>query len=57
MLENLRFHKGEEANDPEFARQLAALAEMYVNDAFGMRTARTHRPRASHTCFRRSPGS
>ncbi len=34
MLENLRFHKGEEANDPEFAKQLAALAEMYVDDDF-----------------------
>ena len=35
MLENLRFHAEEEANDPEFARQLAALGELYVNDAFG----------------------
>ena len=34
LLENLRFHPGEEANDPEFARRLAALADVYVNDAF-----------------------
>lgn len=35
MLENLRFNEGEEKNDDAFARQLAALAEIYVNDAFG----------------------
>ena len=35
LLENLRFHPEEEANDPEFSRQLAALANLYVNDAFG----------------------
>jgi len=35
LLENIRFHKEEEANDPVFARQLAKLAEVYVNDAFG----------------------
>ena len=35
LLENLRFHPEEEKNDPEFSRQLAALAEVYVNDAFG----------------------
>jgi phosphoglycerate kinase len=35
MLENVRFHKEEEKNDPAFARQLAALGEVYVNDAFG----------------------
>lgn len=35
LLENLRFHAAEEANDPAFAQQLAKLAEIYVNDAFG----------------------
>jgi phosphoglycerate kinase len=35
MLENTRFHKGEEKNDLDLAKQLAALAEVYVNDAFG----------------------
>jgi len=43
MLENLRFHPEEEANDPDFARQLASLAEVYVNDAFGT----AHRAHAS----------
>lgn len=35
LLENLRFHPGEEANDPIFSQQLASLADLYVNDAFG----------------------
>src|SRR6185369_15824414 len=35
LLENLRFHKGEEKNDPNFAQQLAKLGDVYVNDAFG----------------------
>jgi phosphoglycerate kinase len=43
LLENLRFHPEEEANDPAFARQLAALADIYVNDAFGS----AHRAHAS----------
>src|SRR5437899_3312646 len=43
LLENLRFHKEEEKNDPDFARQLASLGELYVNDAFGT----AHRAHAS----------
>ena len=43
LLENLRFHPGEEQNDPGFAQQLASLTELYVNDAF----AAAHRAHAS----------
>lgn len=43
LLENLRFHPQEEANDPDFAKQLATLADVYVNDAFGT----AHRAHAS----------
>jgi len=43
LLENLRFHAGEEKGDPEFAKALAKLGEVYVNDAFGT----AHRPHAS----------
>jgi len=43
LLENLRFHKGEEKNDPTFAKQLAGYGDVYVNDAFGT----AHREHAS----------
>jgi phosphoglycerate kinase len=43
LLENLRFHAEEEANDPDFSQALASLAEIYVNDAFGS----AHRAHAS----------
>jgi triosephosphate isomerase len=43
MLENVRFHKEEEKNDPAFAKELSTLAEIYVNDAFGT----AHRAHAS----------
>ena len=43
LLENLRFHKEEEKNDPNFAQQLAKLGDVYVNDAFGT----AHREHAS----------
>lgn len=43
LLENIRFYPGEEVNDPEFAKALAALGDVYVNDAFGA----AHRAHAS----------
>lgn len=43
LLENVRFHPEEEANDPAFSRQLASMADLYVNDAFGS----AHRAHAS----------
>ncbi|MBV9402471.1 MAG: phosphoglycerate kinase [Candidatus Eremiobacteraeota bacterium] len=43
LLENVRFHPGEEQNDPDFAQSLATLGELYVNDAFGT----AHRAHAS----------
>jgi phosphoglycerate kinase len=45
LLENLRFHNGEKKNDPEFSRQLAKLADVYINDAFAV----AHRAHASVT--------
>jgi phosphoglycerate kinase len=45
LLENLRFHAEEQANDPEFAKQLAALTDVYINDAFAV----SHRAHASVT--------
>jgi phosphoglycerate kinase len=45
LLENLRFYPGEEENDPKFARELSRLAELFVNDAFGV----SHRAHASVT--------
>ena len=60
LLENTRFHTGEEANDPEFAGQLAALGDLYVNDAFfsrasGPRLYRGCRAPASGFCRARPP--
>ncbi len=43
MIENVRYHKEEEKNDPEFSKELASMAEIYVNDAFGT----AHRAHAS----------
>lgn len=45
LLENLRFHEGEEKGDPEFAKELASLGDIYVNDAFSC----SHRAHASTT--------
>ena len=45
LLENVRFHKEEKANDPEFCRKLAAFGDVYINDAFGT----AHRAHASTT--------
>jgi len=45
LLENVRFHKEEEQNDPEYSKALASMAEIYVNDAFGT----AHRAHSSTT--------
>lgn len=47
LLENLRFYIGEEKNDPEFAKQLARLCEVYIDDAFAV----SHRAAASNTAI------
>ena len=52
VLENLRFDKGEKKGDPAFARQLAAMADIYCNDAFGT----CHRTDASMWPFREAMG-
>lgn len=49
LLENLRFHAGEESNDDAFARELAALADVYINDAFAV----AHRTHASNVSIAR----
>jgi phosphoglycerate kinase len=49
VLENLRFHKGEEKNDPAFARRLAALGDVFINDAFSA----AHRAHASTAALAR----
>jgi phosphoglycerate kinase len=47
LLENLRFHPGEDKNDPKFARQLAALCDVYIDDAFAV----SHRAAASNSAI------
>jgi len=56
LLENLRFHRGEEDNDPDFAQALASLAEVYVNDAFGT-AHRAHASTAGMVKFFREKGA
>jgi phosphoglycerate kinase len=55
LLENVRFHPGEEANDPKFAEALAKLGDVYVNDAFGA-AHRAHASTAGITKFVRQSG-
>ena len=56
LLENLRFHKEEEANDPAFSQALASLADVYVNDAFGA-AHRAHASTAGMAKFFREKGA
>jgi phosphoglycerate kinase len=53
ILENVRFHKGEEANDPAFCKELAKNGDIYVNDAFSV----SHRAHASTEGLSSSPAS
>jgi len=53
LLENVRFHPGEEANDPDFARALAELGELYVTMLSALRT-RAMRQRRHHECVQKS---
>jgi len=55
LLENLRYHKEETENDPDFSRQLASLADVYINDAFGT-AHRTHASTEGITHFIRTVG-
>ncbi|MFQ5849254.1 MAG: phosphoglycerate kinase [Candidatus Binatia bacterium] len=55
LLENLRFHRGEETNDPTFSKALASLADVYVNDAFGA-AHRAHASTAGMVRFFREKG-
>ena len=56
LLENLRFHKGEEANESAFSKGLAALADVYINDAFGA-AHRAHASISGITAFYKEKGA
>ena len=51
MLENLRYHDGEKKNDPDFAKELAALGDIYVDDAFSYRASRACFGRGDHAFY------